>query len=109
LGLRGKQGAANIYEGDAAKKWSEPTAFPLDLSVYGVYDMAGNVSDWTATIDRTSGQPIIRGGNSATLAQISRGVLSISLPRHRAIESVSGRSGHDEQAGALFRRLFTEI
>jgi len=70
LGLRGKQGAANIYEGDAAKKWSEPTAFPLDLSVYGVYDMAGNVSDWTATIDRASGQPVIRGGNSATLAQI---------------------------------------
>ncbi len=38
-----KRGAANIYEGDAAKKWSEPTTYPSDQSVYGVYDTAGNV------------------------------------------------------------------
>ena len=79
MGLRGKQGAANIYEGDAAKKWSEPTAFPLDLSVYGVYDMAGNVSDWTATIDRTSGQLVIRGGKFGnSSANITRPVVNQS-------------------------------
>jgi formylglycine-generating enzyme required for sulfatase activity len=58
-----QKGAANIYEGDAAKKWSEPTAYPLDRSVYGVYDMAGNVSEWTETIDTKSGMPVVRGGN----------------------------------------------
>ncbi|MBV9300246.1 MAG: SUMF1/EgtB/PvdO family nonheme iron enzyme [Verrucomicrobia bacterium] len=76
-GSEEKHGAANIYEGDAAKKWSEPTAYPLDRSVYGVYDMAGNVSEWTATIDPTSGQPVIRGcnfGNSS--ADITRRVLN---------------------------------
>jgi hypothetical protein len=76
-GSEEKEGAANIYEGDAAKKWSEPTAFPLDLSVYGVYDMAGNVSEWTATFDPTSGQPVVRGGNFGnSSADITRRVVN---------------------------------
>jgi Sulfatase-modifying factor enzyme 1/Domain of unknown function (DUF4388) len=72
-----RKGAANIYEGDAAKKWSEPTAYPLDQSVYGVFDMAGNVSEWTETIDAKSGQPVIRGGNFGnSSAEITRRVLN---------------------------------
>ncbi|MBV8141822.1 MAG: SUMF1/EgtB/PvdO family nonheme iron enzyme [Verrucomicrobia bacterium] len=72
-----KRGAANIYEGDAAKKWSEPTAYPLDRSVYGVYDMAGNVSEWTATVDSLSGQPVIRGGNFGnSSADVTRRVIN---------------------------------
>ena len=72
-----RRGAANIYEGDAAKKWSEPTTYPLDRSVYGVYDMAGNVSEWTETIDSRSGQPVIRGGNFGnSSAEITRRVVN---------------------------------
>ena len=103
-GSEEKQGAANIYEGDAAKKWSEPTAFPLDLSVYGVYDMAGNVSEWTATIDRTSGQPVVRGGNFGnSSADITRRV--VNQPFTTQSDRIGFRTvGRDnEQAGALFR------
>ncbi len=75
--LRNETGAANIYEGDAAKKWSEPTAYPLDRSVYGVYDMAGNVSEWTETIDAKSGLPVVRGGNFGnSSAEITRRVVN---------------------------------
>jgi hypothetical protein len=76
-GSEERTGAANIYEGDAAKKWSEPTAFPLDRSVYGVYDMAGNVSEWTETIDAKSALPVVRGGNFGnSSAEITRRVVN---------------------------------
>jgi hypothetical protein len=76
-GSEEQKGAANIYEGDAAKKWSEPTAYPLDRSVYGVYDMAGNVSEWTETIDTRSGLPVVRGGNFGnSSAEITRRVVN---------------------------------
>jgi hypothetical protein len=58
-----KKGVANIYEGNAGKKWAEPTSYPLDRSVWGVYDTAGNVSEWTDSIDFKTRQPVIRGGN----------------------------------------------
>ena len=76
-GFEERTGAANIYEGDAAKKWSEPTTYPSDQSVYGVYDMAGNVSEWTETVDATSGQPVVRGGNFGnSSAEITRRVVN---------------------------------
>jgi hypothetical protein len=76
-GSEERTGAANIYEGDAAKKWFEPTAYPLDRSVYGVYDMAGNVSEWTETIDARSGLPVVRGGNFGnSSAEITRRVVN---------------------------------
>jgi hypothetical protein len=76
-GFEERTGAANIYEGDAAKKWSEPTAYPSDQSVYGVYDMAGNVSEWTETVDAQSGQPVVRGGNFGnSSAEITRRVVN---------------------------------
>jgi hypothetical protein len=76
-GFEERTGAANIYEGDAAKKWSEPTAYPSDQSVYGVYDMAGNVSEWTETVDAKSGQPVVRGGNFGnSSAEITRRVVN---------------------------------
>jgi formylglycine-generating enzyme required for sulfatase activity len=72
-----RTGAANIYEGDAAKKWSEPTAYPLDQSVYGIYDMAGNVSEWTETIDVKTELPVVRGGNFGnSSAEITRRVVN---------------------------------
>jgi Sulfatase-modifying factor enzyme 1/Domain of unknown function (DUF4388) len=72
-----RSGAANIYEGDAAKKWTEPTTYPLDRSVYGVYDMAGNVSEWTETIDVKTAFPVVRGGNFGnSSAEITRRVVN---------------------------------
>jgi formylglycine-generating enzyme required for sulfatase activity len=76
-GSEERKGAANIYEGDAGKKWSEPTAYPSDRSVYGVYDMAGNVSEWTESIDQKSVQPVIRGGNFGnSSAELTRRVVN---------------------------------
>ncbi len=54
--------AANIYRGDPKQKWALPGAYVLDKSPYGVLDMAGNVSEWTQSVD-PSGNPVIRGGN----------------------------------------------
>ena len=36
-----------------------------DKSPYGVMDMAGNVSEWTATVEKRGSvdYPIVRGGN----------------------------------------------
>jgi hypothetical protein len=76
-GSEERAGSANIYEGDAAKKWVEPTSYPADRSVYGVYDMAGNVSEWTETIDEKSGLPVVRGGNFGnSSAEITRRVVN---------------------------------
>jgi hypothetical protein len=55
-------GAANIYRGDSRQKWAMPGKYPEDRSPYGVLDMAGNVSEWTGSVDQ-SGNPVIRGGN----------------------------------------------
>jgi hypothetical protein len=55
-------GAANVYRGDPKHKWAMPGSYPEDRSPYGVLDMAGNVSEWTSSVDQ-SGNPIVRGGN----------------------------------------------
>jgi formylglycine-generating enzyme required for sulfatase activity len=53
---------------DGFKRWSPVDAKKGDKSPYGVFDTAGNVSEWTATYAATpdSGgdqMPVIRGGN----------------------------------------------
>ena len=57
-----RAGAANVYRGDPTQKWVEPGSYSDDQSPYGVFDMAGNVSEWTISVD-PSGNPVIRGGN----------------------------------------------
>jgi len=42
--------------------WSPVDAMPKDESPYKVMDMAGNVSEWTASWD-PNGMPVIRGGS----------------------------------------------
>ena len=55
-------------EQDGYKRWSPVDAKKGDRSPFGVIDTAGNVSEWTASLDtdpRMSSQkiPVIRGGN----------------------------------------------
>jgi formylglycine-generating enzyme required for sulfatase activity len=62
-GFDERGGVANIFQGDPSRKWARAGSYPDDESVYGVRDMAGNVSEWTASVDPGSGQPIVRGAN----------------------------------------------
>jgi formylglycine-generating enzyme required for sulfatase activity/CheY-like chemotaxis protein len=55
-------------EVDGFKRWSPVDAKTADRSPFGVFGMAGNVSEWTASFDddpRMAGNkiPVIRGGN----------------------------------------------
>jgi hypothetical protein len=73
-GSEERAGAANVYRGDPTQKWVAPGSYPDDRSPYGVFDMAGNVSEWTSSVD-PSGNPVIRGGNFGSLsAEVTRRV-----------------------------------
>ena len=62
--------SADYHERDGAAKgevdgynyWAPVNTMTGDKSPYGVMDMAGNVSEWTATI-ASKDHPVIRGGN----------------------------------------------
>jgi formylglycine-generating enzyme required for sulfatase activity len=41
---------------------SDVATWKADRSPYGAYDMAGNVSEWTASFD-ADGTPVVKGGN----------------------------------------------
>src|SRR5271165_2741995 len=69
-----RTGAANGYRGDPTHKGVAPGSDPEDRSPYGVLDMAGNVSEWTSSID-PSGNPVVRGGNFGnSSAEVTRRV-----------------------------------
>jgi len=72
-------GAANLYSGAQRKDgWSEVGQYSVDSSPYGVRDLAGNVSEWTAS-DDGSGSPVVRGGNFMSEdGQLTRRVLGLS-------------------------------
>ena len=58
--------------------WTEVGVWKLDRSPYGVYDMAGNVSEWTASDDGQS-NPIVRGGNfRSDSGELTRRILHLS-------------------------------
>ncbi len=78
---RGVDGRKYVWGGDIQKKnilipenrsavkkypFGAPTAkFPLDVSVYGVYDMAGNVREYTSSLNHGSNNMfIVKGGSS---------------------------------------------
>lgn len=74
-----ESGAANLLRKiGQTTGWSEVSTWPKDRSPFGIYDMAGNVSEWTASTDDL-GQPIIRGGNfQDDDAELTRRVLHLS-------------------------------
>jgi formylglycine-generating enzyme required for sulfatase activity len=58
--------------------WTEVAAWTQDRSPYGVYDLAGNVSEWTAS-DDGQGNPVVRGGNFRTdSGELTRRILHLS-------------------------------
>ena len=87
-------GAANVYRSDPKHKWAMPGSYPEDRSPYGVLDMAGNVSEWTSSVDQ-SGNPIVRGGNFGNYnADVTRRVTnqrSLTLSDRIGFRTVSDR------------------
>jgi Uncharacterized conserved protein len=58
--------------------WTEVGVWKPDRSPYGVYDMTGNVSEWTAS-DDGQGNPIVRGGNfRSDSGELTRRILHLS-------------------------------
>jgi len=84
--------AANIYRGDPKRKWALPGQYVLDKSPYGVLDMAGNVSEWTQSVD-SEGNPVIRGGNFGNIsAEVTRRITnqrSVTLSDRIGFRTVS--------------------
>jgi Sulfatase-modifying factor enzyme 1/Domain of unknown function (DUF4388) len=74
-----KAGGANLYTGSQRTAgWSEVGQYSVDSSPYGVRDLAGNVSEWTAS-DDGSGSPVVRGGNFMSEdGQLTRRVVGLS-------------------------------
>jgi Sulfatase-modifying factor enzyme 1/Domain of unknown function (DUF4388) len=72
-------GSANLYRGAReAATWSEVGRYSGDISPYGVRDLSGNVSEWTAS-DDGSGSPVVRGGNFMSEdGQLTRRVVGLS-------------------------------
>jgi formylglycine-generating enzyme required for sulfatase activity len=71
--------AANLFGSmQAGSGWAEVGIWKQDRSPYGVYDMAGNVSEWTASGDG-QGNPVVRGGNfRSDNGKLTRRILYLS-------------------------------
>ena len=70
--------AANLLgSGSQISGWTAVGSWPLDRSPYGVFDLGGNVSEWTGTWaeDRN---PVVRGGNFLnTEAEVTRRIINL--------------------------------
>ncbi len=71
--------AANLLGAlQTGPSWTEVGVWKGDRSPYGVYDLAGNVSEWTAS-DDGQGNPVVRGGNfRSDNGELTRRILHLS-------------------------------
>jgi formylglycine-generating enzyme required for sulfatase activity len=74
-----ERGATNVLgNGIQVSGWSAVGSWRRDRSQYGVFDMAGNVSEWTGTWAENR-NPVVRGGNFLnTEAEITRRILNLA-------------------------------
>jgi len=79
MGNRFERGTANLAgNGSQILGWTAVGTWPLDRSQYGVFDMAGNVSEWTGSWAE-NGNPVVRGGNFLnTEGEATRRVVNLS-------------------------------
>jgi formylglycine-generating enzyme required for sulfatase activity len=78
-GDRFERGAANLLgSGSQISGWTAVGSWPLDRSQYGVFDMAGNVSEWAGSWAENR-NPVVRGGNFLnTEAETTRRIINLS-------------------------------
>ena len=76
---------AFCYENKLARKkygyWAPPGSFAKDVSVYGVYDLAGNVREWTSSLfAKDSPFYQIKGGSASTSLYFMYSAFSSDTP-----------------------------
>ena len=64
---------------DGYNRWSPVDAEKGDCSPYNVYDMAGNVSEWTSSSDPTGSYRIARGGSCHSVDNWSQPDVKVTL------------------------------
>jgi hypothetical protein len=94
-GDRFEGGAANLLgKGSQILGWTAVGNWPRDRSQFGVFDMAGNVSEWTETWVENR-NPVVRGGNFLnTEAEATRRI--INLPPETVDARIGFRTAGEE-------------
>ena len=70
----------NAEAGEKYGFWAPPKSFPQDLSVYGAYDLAGNVREWTSSKFPQSPYYQIKGGSGALTRRFAQCAYSSDTP-----------------------------
>jgi formylglycine-generating enzyme required for sulfatase activity len=89
---------------------AEVGRYPVDESVYGARDLAGNMRDWTATAYQSDGAvwdgdrlPPMQGSGETGAYRVGRGACWHSPPRSARVASRDGDEPNDRRSGLGFR------